>query len=394
VSKLTITESGQASVFELFEDEVTIGRGASNAIQVSDGHASKVHAVVRRIHGKAKLVDLESKNGTKVNGEFKNQRWLEDGDTISIGEASIVFEAGEPVAVGRGGGARAATAVSGAAVAAASGAPARPMPTVRSGADRERVRTRRHRDDDDRDDGDDEGPRVPKRNDNSAAIAMIVGFGIVGLVALAFFLASKSTAGSNAGALRQAKVMWGRAQTEADRQAAISFLEQNSDPTDEDAYKSVKDELESWKAQMGTFAVAAQNGEASKIYGKIDFDRIEMHKGVHSKESLTARLQQFAQTYMGTATVHSYLHDPFPPHNKMRALSGEDAASAAMLKIFKAWDTLQNETLTVNQRTPRDDEIRAMLVKFRSDFPKSLVTDEIDRSSMPPFPDFRRLLGR
>ena len=107
MAKLTITESGQSSVFELFEDEVTIGRGASNAIQVSDGHASKNHAVVRRIQGRAKLVDLESKNGTRVNGEFRNQRWLEDKDAISIGEATIVFDGAEPVAV-RGGGARAA----------------------------------------------------------------------------------------------------------------------------------------------------------------------------------------------------------------------------------------------------------------------------------------------
>ena len=34
--KLLIEEGGQASVFELFEDEVTIGRGASNAVQVAD----------------------------------------------------------------------------------------------------------------------------------------------------------------------------------------------------------------------------------------------------------------------------------------------------------------------------------------------------------------------
>ena len=389
MAKLTITESGQASVFELFEDEATIGRGASNAIQVSDGHASKVHAAVRRIGGKAKLVDLESKNGTKVNGEFSNQRWLEDGDTITIGEATLVYSGVEAVPAGRGGGSR-APAVSGSAVAtAAAGAPARPMPQVRSGADRDRARVRERRP---RDDDDEEGPRVvPKRGGNSAAVAMMVGFGLVGLLALMFFMLSRSGAGSNAAALAEGKRMWGRAKTEPERQAAIAYLEQNSNPKDEDGYKSVKEELDSWKAQMPTFAVAAQGEEALKVYKKIEFDWIELHKGINTKETITARLNQFAQTYMGTPWVQTYLHDPYQPHNKLRALAGEDQASDAMAKIFKAYAALP--AATDPGRPAYENDVRSMLVKFRQDFPKSMIVDEIDRSGLDPFPEFRRLLG-
>ena len=390
MAKLTITEGGQASVFELFEDEATIGRGASNAIQVSDGHASKVHAAVRRIQGRAKLVDLESKNGTKVNGEFKNQRWLEDGDTITIGDATLVFSGAEPIAVGRAGGSRAAPAVSGSAVAAAAGAPARPMPQVRSGADRDRarVRERRPRDDDD----EEEGPRVvPKRGGNSAAIAMMVGFGLVGLLALMFFMMSRSTAGANASVLADAKRRWGVAKTETEYQAVIAYLEQNSNPRDEDGYKSVKEQLDSWRDQMKTLEPAKQNDEAFKIFKKIDFDRIELHKGVNTKEQLAQRLQQMTQTYMGTQTVHEYLHNPYPPNDKMRELSGETAASEAMGKIFKAYEALPAPDNS--GRPAYEQDVRQMLVKFRQDFPKSLIVDEIDRSVMPPFADFRRILG-
>ena len=61
MARLTISEGGQSSVFELLDDEVTIGRGASSSVQVADDHASKNHAVIRKVGGRAKLVDLDSK---------------------------------------------------------------------------------------------------------------------------------------------------------------------------------------------------------------------------------------------------------------------------------------------------------------------------------------------
>src|SRR5207244_9211471 len=96
--KLMIQEGGQQSLFELFDDEVSIGRGAANQVQVADNHSSKHHAVIRRLHGRPKLVDLESKNGTRVNGEFRNQRWLEHGDVITIGALTITYDGSDLVA--------------------------------------------------------------------------------------------------------------------------------------------------------------------------------------------------------------------------------------------------------------------------------------------------------
>ena len=78
--RLTIQEAGEPVEYDILDPEVTIGRGAANAVQLTANGVSKHHAVVRRVRGRMKLVDLESLNGTAVNGRVLNQRWLMDGD--------------------------------------------------------------------------------------------------------------------------------------------------------------------------------------------------------------------------------------------------------------------------------------------------------------------------
>jgi pSer/pThr/pTyr-binding forkhead associated (FHA) protein len=55
-----------------FEDEITIGRDDSvaQACIALDRYVSRKHAHVRAEDGELQLTDLESRNGTKVNGEF------------------------------------------------------------------------------------------------------------------------------------------------------------------------------------------------------------------------------------------------------------------------------------------------------------------------------------
>lgn len=90
-----IQDAGSQRLHEVFdhEHEVTIGRGAANTVQLQDGGASKHHATLRHLSGHWKLIDLESRNGTAVNGQLKNQRWLMDGDQIQIGGAVLVWGA-------------------------------------------------------------------------------------------------------------------------------------------------------------------------------------------------------------------------------------------------------------------------------------------------------------
>ncbi|MDQ1511111.1 MAG: hypothetical protein QOG50_2955 [Actinomycetota bacterium] len=77
---------------ELGEDPVRIGRLPDCAIPLSDSQASRHHAEVRPSDHGFLLVDLDSLNGTTVNGVVIHEKKLEDGDVITIGETDIRYE--------------------------------------------------------------------------------------------------------------------------------------------------------------------------------------------------------------------------------------------------------------------------------------------------------------
>ena len=70
---------------------VLIGRGPTTTVSIQDPQASKEHCQLERVGNRWKLVDLESKNGTKVNGRFRNKAWLQRGDKISLGQTVVEF---------------------------------------------------------------------------------------------------------------------------------------------------------------------------------------------------------------------------------------------------------------------------------------------------------------
>lgn len=88
---LKITDQGREYTYQIEGDAATVGRAASNAIEIHDAKASKEHCRIERVGNRWKVVDLESKNGTRVNGAFRNKSWLHHGDTIEIGAATIRF---------------------------------------------------------------------------------------------------------------------------------------------------------------------------------------------------------------------------------------------------------------------------------------------------------------
>src|ERR1043165_2948333 len=73
--------------------EVVIGRHRDNPIPIADGKASRKHCrVFVKPDGTVWVEDLESANGTEVNGEeIFTPRKLVDGDQIIIGKAKIRF---------------------------------------------------------------------------------------------------------------------------------------------------------------------------------------------------------------------------------------------------------------------------------------------------------------
>ena len=92
--KLTIVRSDQEErVFEFEGGVVTIGRAETNSIQLDDPAAEPLHCQIEATpDGRFKLVDLETKVGTEVDGMKVNAHFLESGDRIYIGGISIVFE--------------------------------------------------------------------------------------------------------------------------------------------------------------------------------------------------------------------------------------------------------------------------------------------------------------
>ena len=73
-------------------EPITIGRLPESTIVVNDPNASRRHAEIRRSGNDAVVVDLNSTNGTRVNGATIRERVLNDGDQIVIGTSVLRFE--------------------------------------------------------------------------------------------------------------------------------------------------------------------------------------------------------------------------------------------------------------------------------------------------------------
>lgn len=70
-----------------------IGRSNENSVQVIDGQASRYHAEVRYENGQHLIVDLDSTNGTVVNGnQIEKAHALSHGDIIRIGTTEFRYE--------------------------------------------------------------------------------------------------------------------------------------------------------------------------------------------------------------------------------------------------------------------------------------------------------------
>ncbi|HET8644457.1 MAG TPA: SpoIIE family protein phosphatase [Vicinamibacteria bacterium] len=87
---------GTRQRFAVSKDRVTIGRARESDIFLPDQWLSRQHAEIQRREGAFFLLDLGSKNGTLVNGErVRQQRRLQPGDVIALGEHYLTFSAEE-----------------------------------------------------------------------------------------------------------------------------------------------------------------------------------------------------------------------------------------------------------------------------------------------------------
>lgn len=77
--------------FDLTEPEISIGREINSHVRLSDPSVSRRHAVIRREDESYKIIDLDSFNGTYVNGIPVINHSLKHGDQIAIGDVILLF---------------------------------------------------------------------------------------------------------------------------------------------------------------------------------------------------------------------------------------------------------------------------------------------------------------
>jgi predicted component of type VI protein secretion system len=77
---------------------VTIGREEGNLLRLNDERVSRFHAKVQQEDGDVILTDLESTNGTRVNGAPVQIRRLRAGDQINDGRSMLLFGTLEEIA--------------------------------------------------------------------------------------------------------------------------------------------------------------------------------------------------------------------------------------------------------------------------------------------------------
>ncbi len=89
---LTISGSRAGALQQVAETPFSIGRDPSNQLNLADPVVSYRHcALYLTDDGQFELVDLESHNGTYINGIPIHRRLVQHGDTIRVGDTELLF---------------------------------------------------------------------------------------------------------------------------------------------------------------------------------------------------------------------------------------------------------------------------------------------------------------
>jgi hypothetical protein len=88
---LVSTRGSRPVQFDLGGPLIGIGRASDNDVIVDDPMVSRHHCQLKLQHGAYGFVDLQSRNGSLVNGQAVEEIALADGDRIRVGNTSIEF---------------------------------------------------------------------------------------------------------------------------------------------------------------------------------------------------------------------------------------------------------------------------------------------------------------
>jgi len=77
--------------YTLAKERTTIGRKAVNDVQIEDTFLSGEHAAITQIGNDCILEDLDSTNGTVVNGKPVKRHLLKSNEVIEFGDYKVNF---------------------------------------------------------------------------------------------------------------------------------------------------------------------------------------------------------------------------------------------------------------------------------------------------------------
>ncbi|HXM47015.1 MAG TPA: sigma 54-interacting transcriptional regulator [Pyrinomonadaceae bacterium] len=88
---VAINGSLKGSTFPLEEDQISIGRESASSISLSHSSVSRRHCLIERNAGDFVIRDLDSFNGTFVNGVPVKEQTLMHADQIKVGSIALLF---------------------------------------------------------------------------------------------------------------------------------------------------------------------------------------------------------------------------------------------------------------------------------------------------------------
>lgn len=91
ITLLALQGLERGSLYQNLKVPCTIGREEDNAVQLNDERISRCHLKLQEDEGHIILTDLESTNGTRVNGLPVKMTILRPGDLITLGRCVLLF---------------------------------------------------------------------------------------------------------------------------------------------------------------------------------------------------------------------------------------------------------------------------------------------------------------
>jgi transcriptional regulator with GAF, ATPase, and Fis domain len=88
---MVVSGSLRGAIRELVNGEITIGRAEPNHLRLTDSMVSRQHCMIRQVEERYELTDLDSHNGTFVNGVPVRNKAVDHGAKIRVGSSELLF---------------------------------------------------------------------------------------------------------------------------------------------------------------------------------------------------------------------------------------------------------------------------------------------------------------